>query len=174
MNPNQPSLNLRDIHLPDPVSWWPLAPGWWILIALVVTTSLVTLFALRRYRQRHYRRLGLQQLATIELNLATHNDQHQLVQQLSQLLRHMAVLHYGQHSAGLDGDDWLKFLDQPFQKKGDSSDHPHQPFSKGVGHCLAAGPYQKVMTDLDTPALFALCRRWIKRLPLPPKQRRCV
>lgn len=172
MNPNQPPLILRDIHLPEPVSWWPLAPGWWIILALIIITSALTFVFLRRYRQRHYRRLGLQKLTAIELDLATHQDQQQLVQQLSQLLRHMAVLHYGPHCAGLDGNGWLSFLDQSFEKKGAPLDHPHQPFSKGVGHCLAAGPYQKIITDIDTTTLFTLCRLWIKRLPLAT--RRCA
>lgn len=173
MNPSQPTLTLRDIHLPDPVSWWPLAPGWWIVLALVIITTTVTVISLQRYRRRHYRRLGLQQLAAIELSAATHSDQ-QLIQQLSQLLRHMAVLHYGPHSAGLDGNNWLTFLDQSFEKKGAPTQPPHQPFSQGIGHCLAAGPYQKAITNIDTAALLTLCRLWIKRLPLPKKQRRCA
>ena len=32
-------LPLRDLHLPEAVGWWPLAPGWWGVIA-VVTASL--------------------------------------------------------------------------------------------------------------------------------------
>ena len=27
--------NLNDIVLPAPVPWWPLAPGWWVLIGLI-------------------------------------------------------------------------------------------------------------------------------------------
>ena len=172
MNPNQPALILRDIHLPDSVSWWPLAPGWWIILALSLTIIAVTFVSMRRYRQRTYRRLGLQQLTTIEFNMAANQSPQQVIQQLSQLLRHMAVLHYGQHCAGLEGKQWLAFLDQPFVKKGAASEHPNQPFSEGAGQCLAAGPYQKVSADIDTTALFNLCRLWIKRLPLPSQQRR--
>jgi len=31
-----PDIAIRDIHLPDAISWWPLAPGWWGLLALIV------------------------------------------------------------------------------------------------------------------------------------------
>ncbi|MBL4711699.1 MAG: DUF4381 domain-containing protein [Gammaproteobacteria bacterium] len=32
---NEQALNLKDIHLPEPILWWPLAPGWWMVIALL-------------------------------------------------------------------------------------------------------------------------------------------
>jgi hypothetical protein len=170
MNPTQqPPLTLRDIHLPDPVSWWPLAPGWWLALALVIIVSAVTILSIRRYRQRGYRRLGLQQLATIEADMATQDDHRQLIQQLSQLLRHMAILHYQQPCAGLEGQAWLDFLDQPFSNK---TAPENQPFAVGPGQCFGSGPYQKNIDKIDTAALFSLCRRWIKKLPLPPKQRR--
>ena len=138
-------------------------------LALVIIIIALTILSIRRYRQRGYRRLGLQQLATIEVDMATQDDHRQLIQRLSQLLRHMAVLHYQQPCAGLEGQAWLAFLDQPFHKK---SAPANQPFSGGPGQCLAAGPYQKNFHDIDSAALFSLCRLWIKKLPLPPKQRR--
>ena len=170
MNPiQQPPLILHDIHLPNPVSWWPLALGWWLVVALAIIVSAVTILTIRRYRQRSYRRLGLQQLATIEADMATQDDHRQLIQRLSQLLRHMAILHYQQPCAGLEGQAWLTFLDQPFHKKASPNNHP---FSEGAGQCLGCGPYQRDIPEIDTIALFGLCRRWIKELPLPPKQRR--
>ena len=33
MDPTQ--IPLRDLHLPDLIGTWPLAPGWWVLIALL-------------------------------------------------------------------------------------------------------------------------------------------
>ena len=32
MNPEE--IPLRDLHLPEMTGWWPLALGWWFLIAL--------------------------------------------------------------------------------------------------------------------------------------------
>lgn len=169
MNPTQqPALILRDIHLPDPVSWWPLAPGWWMVFALAILISVTTLFVVRRYRQHSYRRVGLQQLATLESAAITQQDQRQLIQQLSQLLRHMAILHYPQSCAGLEGQEWLTFLDQPFHKQAAPD---NRPFSEGPGQCLGYGPYQQHIVEIDQVALITLCRRWIKKLPLPQQRR---
>ena len=44
------SLPLRDIHLPDPVSLWPLASGWWILMIFFVIFFSLTIYLIRRYR----------------------------------------------------------------------------------------------------------------------------
>ena len=30
---DETALPLRDLHLPDAIGWWPLAPGWWGVIA---------------------------------------------------------------------------------------------------------------------------------------------
>lgn len=55
--------NLRDIVMPDPVSWWPLAPGWWILLGLVVTgAGLVAIRLIRAWRTNAYRRAALREL----------------------------------------------------------------------------------------------------------------
>ena len=34
---------LRDVHVPDSVSWWPLAIGWWVIIGLVALIALLLL-----------------------------------------------------------------------------------------------------------------------------------
>jgi len=43
---------LRDIHLPEAVHWWPPAPGWWIVAALLLALTIW----LSRYLQARYRR----------------------------------------------------------------------------------------------------------------------
>ena len=38
MSIENPLVNLKDIHLPSPVSFWPPAPGWWILAVLLISS----------------------------------------------------------------------------------------------------------------------------------------
>ena len=50
MDPDQ--LPLRDLHLPDPVGWWPPAPGWWLLLA---TLAMLLIWLAVVLRSRHRR-----------------------------------------------------------------------------------------------------------------------
>ena len=61
MNPNE--LPLRDLHLPEPIGWLPLAPVWWLLIVLGVAG--VGWLLLRAWRARQYsapRRFAIREL----------------------------------------------------------------------------------------------------------------
>jgi len=67
MNPADPLTNLRDIHLPDPVSWWPPAPGWWLLSLLIIAAvCYLGVQTIRRYKRRLYRRQAMAELKQIE------------------------------------------------------------------------------------------------------------
>ena len=45
-------IPLRDLHLPEAISWWPLAPGWWVVIGL---TMVLIGVILQRYLERRAR-----------------------------------------------------------------------------------------------------------------------
>ena len=65
MNPADPLAQLRDIHLPEPVSWWPPAPGWWIVLLLSLAAVVLVIYYLRKYwLQRRYRRVALRELGS--------------------------------------------------------------------------------------------------------------
>lgn len=55
---------LHDIRLPGPIGWWPLAPGWWLLLALVCAAVLFVLWR-DRQRRKSLRYLALQELAAL-------------------------------------------------------------------------------------------------------------
>ena len=155
----QPSLNpadlpLRDIHLPPEIGYWPVAYGWWLLLATLVFVCLGGL-SFWRYRQRRaLRRLALAQLDALQdlsgIALAT---------ALSSLLRRAAISHFSTHEvAGLTAESWLAFLDQPFD------DHP---FTEGVGRVLADAPY-RLDVSVQDHELRELCRQWLQKLPPLP------
>jgi Domain of unknown function (DUF4381) len=150
-----PLGQLRDIHLPDPVSAWPPAPGWWILAALAVfliTTTIV--YCYRRYQRNAYRRLALKTLTELKHNRDKHTDQHYL-QHLNRLLKQTALAaQAGSTVAGLSGKPWLEFLDHSAQTKG---------FSQGIGLALLDGPYCPNPDSVDINQLHDLSGRWIKR-----------
>ena len=158
------NLPLRDIHLPPAISWWPPAPGWWLLLVGLVLL-IAAIYAVRQHRQRrHLRRLALAQLEELGQQYGEQANAQQLLQDLSRLLRQVAVLHFPQSGcAGLVGDAWLKFLDQGVAEA---------PFSQGAGRLLADGPYLPQNTEIDADALLSLCRTWLRQLPPAPKPQR--
>ncbi len=150
-----PLAGLRDIHLPPPVSWWPPAPGWWLLAALVV---LATAGALWWWRRRHragaLRRAALTELGRIHERHRQSGDDQRLVQDLSRLLRRVALSRWPRERvSGLTGRAWLAFLDQVMEDR---------PFEEGSGRVLAEAPYRPGV-QVDAEALVALVRRWIER-----------
>ena len=104
---------------PPAVSWWPLAPGWWILIAVVLGLMLwYAWLVFLRWRANRARRVALRELAHIARHYEQNGDSVQLAKELSELLRR-ALLAYAPRKdvAGLTAlltVPWaLKFLWAP-------------------------------------------------------------
>ena len=67
MNPDD--IPIRELHLPDATGWWPLAPGWWFLIALAVAgAAYLIIRAWRHWRANAPRRFAIRQLNDIRYN----------------------------------------------------------------------------------------------------------
>ena len=160
MNPASEPLQLRDIHLPSDISWWPPAPGWWLLLGLIVLISITGVVIYRYWQARKLYRAANLELLAIQTAYAQHADDQQLVQALSIWLRRVCLSCYPRATvAGLTGQDWLTFLDQQLSR----SKHP-QRFSDASGQVLINGPYQQ-STQVDADVLLSLSRHWLKCLP---------
>jgi hypothetical protein len=132
MDPEQ--IPLRDLHLPEAIGWWPLAPGWWLLIALAVFGLLYLLHrAYRQWRSNRPRRVALRELKKLRSEYQHGMDAISLSKQLSQLLRR-AMLAYATRDAvaGLTGQSWLEWLDRGLEG---------QPFTTGPGRMIGSLPY---------------------------------
>lgn len=63
---------LVGLHMPAPISWWPLAPGWYVVIAVLLSCALFYVY--RRYQSylaNTYRREAVQKIETLTLKNAT-------------------------------------------------------------------------------------------------------
>ncbi|MFZ3283765.1 DUF4381 domain-containing protein [Pseudomonas sp.] len=89
MNPNIPSIEqLKELGLPEPVSYAPQTWGWWVLLAVLVLAAL--LIGIRRYwqwRRDAYRREGLARLA----QLRSRSDDLNALRELPELLKRVAL-----------------------------------------------------------------------------------
>ena len=102
MNSDPASLdNLRDIVTPDPVSWWPLAPGWWVVIlAGCLLAAIGAWRGVSRWRANAYRREALAKLGSAES-----------IADVACLLKRTALGAYPRSSvASLTGEAWCRFL----------------------------------------------------------------
>lgn len=106
---------LRAIHGLDPISWWPLATGWWISAALFILLVMVLGLFVRHlinYPPGSWRkdaREALRQLRRESWQLPPKET----AAQLSELLRRIAMARFGRRGlASLSGADWLAWLHQ--------------------------------------------------------------
>ena len=140
MDPEQ--IPLRDLHLPDAVSWWPLAPGWWVLIALALIGLAFLVRARLKIRARGAaRRYALRQLNEIVAEYEERKNPVEFGVQLSELLRRTMLAYAPRLDvAGLTGDAWLERLDEGLA----------QPvFTSGPGRQILELPYRRPDAELD-------------------------
>jgi len=153
-------IPLRGLHLPEAVGWWPLAPGWWLLIAAAVIAAGLLLRAWLRHRvHAAARRKALRQLEESRSAYAYHGNPVTLGAEVSELLRR-TMLAYAPRAevAGLTGDEWLDWLDRDLEEP---------RFRQGAGRSLLDLPYrnpESVADDVDIDGMLAAVR---ERLQTP-------
>ncbi len=156
MNASTPELPFRDIHLPNAISWWPLAPGWWILMSLVIVFLTLTFIVVRYYFKSSLKKDASKELHVIVQKFQRTQDATGCVAEISILLRRVVLSQkHSLPTAGITGSAWLKLLDQTL---GSSE------FSQGPGQILVVGPYQRLVEENDIDQLIKLCHKWVDRL----------
>lgn len=132
-------LPLKPMHPGMPPSWWPPAPGWWLLVAAVLVFGVgLALWLRRRARRRAaYAQLFDQAIASA----VTPTDR---VAAVSQLLRR-AARRIDPQADRLLGEDWLRFLDGGLSPA---------VFQTETGALLVEGAFRP---QVDAGAVDALC-----------------
>ena len=148
-------IPLRDIHLPEAVSWWPPAYGWWLLLLVLgvlvwIAWWVVSSWPARR-RAAWLRKEALRELDAVEAHYLASGDARAAVAGVSVLSRRFALsLAPREQVAALTGIRWLQWLRQRY-------DEPGFPGSATV---LTEMPYQPD-PQLDVKALLSECRAFV-------------
>ena len=152
--------NLQDILEPAAVSFWPPAPGIWLLLTLAVLwTGVCLALLLLRRRKNLYRRIAVRELADIRRNMQ-HEERIQSIMAIADLLKRVALTAFAREKvASLNGQKWLDFLDETIGSN---------LFSASSGQLLSEMVYQpsgRVQTISETQLkdLFLQAEVWIKK-----------
>ena len=136
-----PLDQLRDIYLPEAVDQFPYAPGWWILLALVLTIIGFYLFRFYQYKKA----ISLIKPAKVEIDQLRSLNQEQIdshsVALLTTLIKRICLIFYPtKQVASLSGDNWWKFLNHEYSNQSGKSS---LLFSDDEIEFLLQAPYQK-------------------------------
>jgi len=148
------ALPLRDIHLPEVVGWWPPAPGWWLVVGILLFAMGFAWWWQRRYRARRANRAAMRLLDDAAAQAAS--QPLLAVQAVSVALRRfvMTTGEQAEAAAALTDDAWLAFLDSRWDQ---------DAFSRGAGRILVAAPYMPAerVERGAVEALLELARQWL-------------
>lgn len=152
-----PLAALRGLHLPEPVGFWPVAPGWWILVG--ATLLLVAGAVVWRHRRRTS--LARHALSEVERLSRSETDPQRLATALSALLRRVALRRFGRPGvASLSGVSWQIFLRDNGPVGSGATGFEGEP-----GRWLVEAPYRP--PDAAVPAcgresVLSAAREWIR------------
>jgi len=152
-------LPLRDIHLPDSVSWWPLAIGWWLLPLLIILISFA-IYKILKYRKLNrkiaYKKLALNEFKSIRLKYKNNQNSIELIRAISALLRRIALSYLPRENiASLTGAQWIEQLNNLCSEN---------IFTNEIASQLENAPYMP-QSNIDNEKLIATCESWILALP---------
>lgn len=147
---------LKDVHEPfglNDASLWPPAPGWWVLLLIIVLAPLVIYF-IRQMRIRSAKLYALKQMELLEKNSGTNAAK--FAEETSKLLKRIAILRFGKDKiAALSDKDWVAFL----IKTGDLS------LSPKLVSLFAYSPYARIEKS-DKKSIESLkeaAETWIRK-----------
>ena len=143
---------LHDVISPPAPSIWPLATGWWCIIALFIIGLIALFFVFQRHKGKHYRHLALADLEQIRQNSKLNDGQ--IVQAVFTVLKRTALFAFPARKTELSalwGDALLAFFIRSAPSLREQDSDPDW---------LKAA--YRASASIDRDALFVFARCWIK------------
>lgn len=151
-------VQLKDIHLPPAIGWWPLAPGWYVLMALFFIVAVFCMYrAYQRYLNGRAKKHALTLLDLYTTQYAKEGNTQLTSARISELLKRVALVYYPrQQVASIHGQAWINFLNKTSNKLD----------FEAVKALLLDSPF-KPNERVDLHPLITLAKLWIKQRTVP-------
>ncbi len=140
---------------PDPVSFWPPQPGWYVVMAIILVLLVwIVIKQVQKYKRNAYRRMGLAQLEQLKQQPCSTDN----LQQFNNLLKAASIQAYSREKvASLSGNVWYEFLSNSCKKN---------PFDPEQSKLMADGSYDHSLieaTDAEHwQKLIISGQKWMK------------
>ena len=152
--PNQaPDISqLKDIHLPNAITEWPIAFGWWWLLTVIIGAIIIGLYAwYQEWKRNATKRAALTLLNHQYEHFKENNNAQVFLQQSNQILKRFCLDKYPA-AVSLSGAAWTNFLIR----------HSHKTFFDAeLANAISQGIYQP-HCQFDAQALHQACSSWLK------------
>jgi len=156
MNPQGDQLlsQLRDIHVAPDVSWWPPAPGWWVLAVFVFVALLFLLrYVMQRLRTRARRTGLIRFIDQVARDIDAVEAPQEYLSSLNRVFKIVAMRAFPkQRCASMQGREWTKFLRLHLAGAGPADDLA----------ALAEGPYRPIPA-FHAEKLASIARQWVRQ-----------
>lgn len=149
---------LKDIHLPSSIGWWPLAPGWYVLMILIFLMVFVISYLFYRRAQDAKPKLqALKLLKKYQQHYEKEPNSQMTSARVSELLRRVALVYFPREQvASLHGESWIAFLNQT----GKGIDF------EPIQYMLLELPF-KAQDSINLNPLFTRVETWIRQRGVP-------
>jgi hypothetical protein len=152
-DPTEMVLALREIHLPAPVSAWPLSPQAWVVLSILAALLGLSIWYLwQRHRKSDPVLMALYQLDRSYVQWKQSGSTSLYLEQSGVTLKRLALQFAGRGTiARLSGQQWVEWM----------NDHTDQPLPESVQSALHSERYKK-LPNTDISQLHRALSVWVK------------
>jgi len=148
---------LKDIHLPETISNWPMAFGWWALLAVVLVLLCTSLYFWRQYQIKNANKKAALRLLNHQYEqFKASKDSQRFLQQVNQVLKRYCLKAFPE-AIHLSGPAWTNFLINTSAKDAHATF-----FDQPTANAISQGIYQE-HCQYDAHTLYQACTSWLKQ-----------
>jgi hypothetical protein len=150
---------LHPIIIPEPVQFAPIAPGWYLVLGLIILLFLFIFYRLfNNYQSKAYRRNSARELLSLKSEIGK-TAPAEILQDISTIMKSTAFVSYSKEKAAkLSGIAWQNFL---------VSTYPSGKNSKEVYGLLeyqyVSETQQNKLSSSDIEKLIDASIKWVRR-----------